>query len=161
MPRSEMRPVDVVCDDPRLRISGESVQRCMELLDRILEGAIPKGSLHIAFVDAQTCSALHERFFGDPEITDVMTFPGDPEDGHAGDIAVCPEVAFTESASRHLPFAGELTLYLVHACLHLAGYDDRDETASVAMRKRETACLEALREREGWLEATWNDSSVD
>lgn len=157
MPPPKPRSVDLICEEPRLRISGESLNRCVALLDRLLHGALPAGSLHIAFVDGPTCSDLHARFFDDPEITDVMTFPGDPEDDHAGDIAICPLVAFTESEARHLPFAEELTLYLVHACLHLAGMDDLDETGRAAMRARETACLASLREADGWLEASWSD----
>lgn len=156
MPPPEERSVDLICEDPHLQICEASLRRCVGLLDSFLQGALPPGSLHVAFVTGDSCSDLHARFFDDPEITDVMTFPGDPDDEHAGDIAICPLVAHRESVSRHLPFAEELTLYLVHACLHLAGHDDLDEVDRASMRAQETACLAFLMERNGWLQATWN-----
>ncbi len=152
---SSARTIDLLAEDRRLEIDRESFVQCLLGLDAFLGDAIPSGSLHVAFITPETCSDLHGRFFGDQDITDVMTFPGDPEDGHAGDIAICPLVAHTESASRGLDFSAELTLYLVHACLHLGGWDDQDETQSAAMRLQEERCLNALRSQQRCLRASW------
>ena len=150
-----MRPVELVISDERLQLEEASLARCIEALDACPGIRVPSGSIEVAFVDEPTCSRLHEAFFDDPEITDVMTFPGDPEDGHAGDIAICPVVARSASRETGLPFHEELTLYLVHACLHLAGFNDKSESDIKEMRALETRVMDHLRIREAFLSATW------
>ena len=114
------------------------------------------GGAHVGrpFVGEKECRRLHETFFQDPEVTDVMTFPGEEEDQHAGDIAICPAVAAACSGSL---FARELTLYLVHACLHLAGFRDQDEGSRRAMRRAEGIILSHLHRTGGILVAEWKD----
>jgi probable rRNA maturation factor len=42
------------------------------------------------------------------------------------------------------PFSRELSLYLVHGWLHLAGYDDRKDSDRAKMREAEQKALEIL-----------------
>jgi probable rRNA maturation factor len=150
-----MRPVDVLNEDSRLAVAEPSVLKCVAALDDIDTGSVPPGSLGIAFVGEAACSRLHADFFGDPDITDVMTFPGDPEDRHAGDIAICPAVAATAAVESKLPFREELTLYLVHAWLHLAGMEDATPKGRSEMRAAEDRLMQLLRSRDALLEAAW------
>lgn len=154
----QTRPVEQLVSDPQLLLDEKSLIKCIRILDFSISSPLPKGSLHIAFVNPQECSQLHERFFDDPDPTDVMTFPGDPEDEHAGDIAICPHVAASSAKDLNMSFAEELTLYLVHACLHLAGMDDHTKTEQQQMRHHENLCMEALRKHNALLVATWRDS---
>jgi probable rRNA maturation factor len=149
------RAVEVLVEDPRLRLAPGSAEACLRALDACAGLAVPPGSLAVAFVDPANCCRLHGEFFGDPEVTDVMTFPGDPEDGHAGDIAICPAVAAEACAGHGLSFAHELTLYLVHAWLHLAGLDDRDPAAAARMRAAEAGLMAHLRDAGSLLDAGW------
>lgn len=149
-----MRPVSFVNLDPRLVIESASVIRCIRQFDALPAYVLPEGSIEIAFVGEKECRRLHETFFQDPEVTDVMTFPGEEEDQHAGDIAICPAVAAACSGSL---FARELTLYLVHACLHLAGFRDQDEGSRRAMRRAEGIILSHLHRTGGILVAEWKD----
>lgn len=153
------RPVEHLVSDPQLLLDEKSLITCMRILDSSISPPLPQGSLHVAFVNPQECSQLHERFFDDPDPTDVMTFPGDPEDEHAGDIAICPQVAAASAKDLNMPFAEELTLYLVHACLHLAGLDDQAQAEQLQMRHHENLCMEALRQHNALLVASWSDSS--
>jgi probable rRNA maturation factor len=150
-----MRAVEVLNQDSRLILEEETVQTCLATLDDSGQNRVAAGSLDVAFVNEEECSRLHGTFFDDPEITDVMTFPGEPEDGHAGDIAVCPAVAATASTQSGLPFREELTLYLVHAWLHLSGMDDRTDTGRAEMRLAEDKLMRLLRARKALLVATW------
>lgn len=155
------RPVTVLNMDSRLTVDEASVRRCIGRLEGSPEFAVPAGRIEVAFVDPAECSRLHVSFFGDPEITDVMTFPGDPEDAAAGSIAICPEVAARAAAEgNHLPFPEELTLYLVHAWLHLAGLDDRDSAGRAAMRASEDRLMAGLREGGFLLDAGWIPGEV-
>jgi len=149
------RTIGVLCQDERLRIDPGKVEDCLHALDRCSRFQVPDGSLEVAFVDLPTCCQLHGDFFGDPDPTDVMTFPGDPEDEHAGDIAICPAVAAEACTETGLPFAEELTLYLVHAWLHLAGLEDHDPEAIARMREGESALMAHLRQEAALLHASW------
>lgn len=150
-----MRPVDVLNQEPRLAICEKSVRKCVASMDEMDQETIPAGSLGIAFVTEAECSRLHSTFFEDPDVTDVMTFPGEPDDQHAGDIAICPAVAAAAATDSGLPFKEELTLYLVHAWLHLAGMEDQSDPGRADMRAAETRLMRLLRTRNCLLEATW------
>jgi ssRNA-specific RNase YbeY (16S rRNA maturation enzyme) len=80
-----------------MQLEEESVRELVDAIDAYEGYPIPAGSLEIAFVDVPTCCQLHSDFFGDQDITDVMTFPGDPDDQHAG------TPAFTSPGSRMTP----------------------------------------------------------
>ncbi len=149
------RQVEVVITDPSLELDVASVVGCLHALDEIDGFDAPRGSIEIAFIDEATCSRLHNDFFGDPDPTDVMTFPGDPCDEHAGDIAVCPSVANQRSREEGTTFAEELTLYVVHAWLHLAGLDDKEELAIRRMRAAEKQAMAHLRGKSRLLRASW------
>ena len=150
-----MRSFEISNLDPRLEMDAGSVIRCLRQMEAHGGYPVPEGSVAVAFVDERECSRLHEGFFGDPEVTDVMTFPGDPEDNHAGDIAICPKVAKDASRETGLPFHEELALYLIHAWLHLGGLDDREAPARRGMRKAEDILMRHLREHGALPEAKW------
>ena len=150
-----MRPVEVLVMDSRLRLSERAVRDCLSAIENAASYPAPPGSLEVAFVDEAECSRLHEAFFQDPDITDVMTFPGDPEDSHAGDIAICPSVASTACTGSGLPFNEELTLYLVHAWLHLAGLEDTSAEGVAGMRQAEAFLMDLLKKSNRILDAKW------
>ena len=98
----------------------------------------------------------------DPTATDVITFEGDSIAGLAGEICVSADTAskyvgLEEGPARagprssgswtlQNPFATELTLYVVHGWLHLAGYDDLRPAKKRRMRAAEARAMKLLRE---------------
>jgi hypothetical protein len=143
-----MRLVDVLNEDSRLTVADPSVLKCVAALDEFDNGSVPSGSLGIAFVGEAACSRLHADFFGDPDITDVMTFPGDPEDRHAGDIAICPAVAATATVESKTAFPGG-----THAlsCPRMAApvrHGGRDSQRSVGDAGRREPLMQLLRSRD-------------
>jgi probable rRNA maturation factor len=104
------------------------------------------GELSVAFLTDTALARLHGRFLSDPSPTDVITFPGDPALGTAGEICVCADAAVRVAGSRRDAFSAELTLYLVHGWLHLAGHDDLRPPLTRAMRRAEARALRLLRE---------------
>lgn len=152
------RPVEAVVEDPRLTLEESEVERLFHFLDTLdVPWSVAEGSLAVAFVDETACAELHARFFDDASVTDVMTFPGDPEDAHAGDLAICPAYAAEHAGEFGQSFAEELTLYLVHGWLHLAGLDDRTAPQSAAMRAAEDDLMNRVRAGGGVLAARWQD----
>lgn len=99
---------------------------------------------------------MHAEFFDDPAPTDCMTFPVDPiikgeKDLVLGDIVVCPKTAITFSEKRGKEVYQELTLYIVHALLHLLGYDDIHKKDRSLMRRKEREEMAHLKKAGAWL----------
>ncbi len=102
---------------------------------------ITEGELSIAFVTDAVIAEVHQAFMDDPSPTDVITFPADPTMHFAGEIIVSVDHALEQSKALNEPFSRELSLYLIHGWLHLAGYDDRTEEDRTAMREAEQRAL--------------------
>lgn len=107
--------------------------------------APPAGTLSLAFLTAAALARLHGRFLDDPSATDVITFAGDPQFGQAGEICVSAAAARAYARRHRRDFSTELTLYLVHGWLHLAGHEDLERAAKRRMRAAETRALAVLR----------------
>jgi|TARA_B110000438_G_C15816246_1_gene652086 probable rRNA maturation factor len=145
-----LRQIEVLVEDDALAIDVESVEKLLHFLDaEVTQWTLPSGDLSVAFVTKERCSELHATFFNDPSITDVMTFPGDVEDKYAGDLAICPAHAASQAPDYGTTFPEELTLYLLHGWLHLAGLDDRSENDRSAMREAEKT-LQAITGNSGY-----------
>jgi probable rRNA maturation factor len=105
----------------------------------------PPGEISLVFLTDAALAQLHDDFLNDPTPTDVITFPGDESGELGGEICMSVDRAAIESCQRRRPFATELTLYLVHGWLHLAGLDDLTPHGRQAMRRAERRLLAALR----------------
>jgi probable rRNA maturation factor len=151
-----MRSVLVSRRNGHLHCSAAQVRALFRYLDDVLTAdRIPPGELSIVFLGKAEMCRLHEDFLMDPAHTDVMTFPGDPEEDLAGEIAVSADYAQEHALHYGQTFADELTLYLIHGWLHLAGYDDKADDTRAEMRKAEARVMDAVRKGEkipdfGW-----------
>lgn len=105
---------------------------------------ISNGELSIVFVDDDTIAQVHDDFMDDPTPTDVITFPAQPAMESAGEIIVSVDHARSRAQELGEPFSRELSLYLVHGWLHLAGYDDRNDIDRAEMRLAEQRALDVL-----------------
>ena len=96
----------------------------VELVRRVLAAeGVESGELGIAFVSPEESRALKNEHLGIDEATDALAFPVDGLDAlpeglprQLGDVVVCPEVVGDE---WHAP--------IVHAVLHLVGYDHGED----------------------------------
>jgi len=132
------------CPHPRLRFSRVQLGRCLAVLENQSGPRPPAGEISLAFLTDEALARVHEDFLNDPAPTDVITFPGGAADEFAGEICVSVDRAAAEAAKRAHAFARELTLYLVHGWLHLAGLDDLTPAGRRAMRRGERRLLAAL-----------------
>ena len=118
----------------------------------------PPGELSLVFLTDPALAKIHGDFMADPTATDVITFEGDPRAGLAGEICVSADTAWRyvegpapagpRSRNSHTlqhSFAAELTLYVVHGWLHLAGYDDLRPAKKRRMRAAEARAMKLLR----------------
>ncbi|HEY2542753.1 MAG TPA: rRNA maturation RNase YbeY [Gaiellaceae bacterium] len=96
----------------------------VELVRRVLAAeGVDSGELGLAFVSPEESRTLKREHLGVDEATDALAFPVDGletlPDGlprQLGDVVVCPEVVGNEWRAP-----------IVHAVLHLVGYDHGDE----------------------------------
>ena len=102
--------------------SGVAVDEsgAVELVRRVLAAeGVDSGELGLAFVTPEESRALKREHLGIDEATDALAFPVDGLEElpaglprQLGDVVVCPEVVGAEWRAP-----------LVHAVLHLLGYD--------------------------------------
>lgn len=132
---------------PRLRLDKKAVARVVAILDgqhaKFL-GGCPDGELSLAFMTDAKLAKLHGDFLDDPTTTDVITFEGQPDFGVAGEICVSADTALAYSKTNDRDFSEELTLYVVHGWLHLAGYDDLQPAKKRKMRAAEARAMKLL-----------------
>jgi probable rRNA maturation factor len=168
-----IRSVSIANHHPRLRLDRRAVTRAIHALDAHAEkfrGGPPAGELSLVLLTDAALAKLHSDFLADPSTTDVITFEGDAALGVAGEVCVSADAALRQISSRSRTrqslaaaklrvrpksrdfgyasgdnFSAELTLYLVHGWLHLAGYDDLVPAKKRVMRRAEARAMELLR----------------
>lgn len=129
---------------PQLSLNEDHVLKLYRTLDQKSPFKVSEGELSIALVSKEEITRIHQNFMDDPTPTDVITFQGDPDFQQAGEICVCPEVAYEYALKNEKDFSKELSLYLAHGYLHLAGLDDIDDADRAEMRKAEAIVMEIL-----------------
>lgn len=120
----------------------------IELAIRTIGNAFPKGDLSIALLSDRKVAELHGEFLADPTETDVITFPGDADMDFAGEICISVDRAKAFSVEHDTVFAEELTLYIIHGLLHLAGYHDKTDSQIAQMRQGEQSVMQHLKSAE-------------
>lgn len=123
----------------------KATKELFQAIEQSRKFPISEGELSVVFVSDEMIGQIHDDFMNDPSPTDVITFPANEVMESAGEIIVSVDHALAQSAERNLPFSWELSLYLLHGWLHLAGYDDREEKDRLEMRAAEEEALEVLR----------------
>lgn len=142
------RPVSIHNKVTRLSFSPKAVQHVIHSLDANAErfaGGLPEGELSLVFLSDAALAQLHAEFLNDPSTTDVITFEATPGMGSAGEICVSVDTAELYAQEHGHEFSEELTLYIVHGWLHLAGYDDLQPAKKRRMRAAEKRALALLR----------------
>ena len=107
-------------------------------------GLVLPQEVEITLLGEAAIAKVHGEFLEDPTPTDVITFEGHPEFGVAGEICVSADTAAAYATEHQRDFSEELTLYLVHGWLHLAGYDDLQPAKKRLMRAAEARALKLL-----------------
>ncbi len=162
------RPVEIRNAHRRLRFSRQAVAAAVAVLDThaaTFRGGCPPGELSIVFLTDPALAKIHADFMRNPAVTDVITFAGNATAGLAGEICISADMAAryvglpppdklgahrSRPARRQAPalqeeFSMELTLYLIHGWLHLAGYDDLQAGKKRLMRAAEKRAMAWLR----------------
>ena len=151
--------VDTVIEDPRWEhLLPPLAQAAADatLADRGLD---PSGFLIVVMgCDDARIAALNSRFRDRPAPTNVLAWPareapaasppppppaaGTPDDpAELGDIAIAFDTCAREAEAQGKPFDHHVTHLLVHAVLHLLGYDHQTEVDATLMEGIEIGVL--------------------
>ena len=152
--RVPQRPVKIYSGHPKLGFLRPAITAAVHALDAAAVPSterdrgswrVPAGELSLAFLTDAALARLHADFLSDPSPTDVITFPGDVAHGLAGEICISVDTAHSYAARHGREFAEELTLYLIHGYLHLAGYADHKTHERREIRAAERRAMAVLR----------------
>ncbi len=146
MSKSTTRPILLSNQHDGIDIEEAEIENLFHLLDEYSQYKIPQGELSVVLMSDESLAKLHEQFLNDPTPTDVITFPGDSDMDFSGEICISVDRAKAVCEMHNNSLAEEITLYLVHGWLHLAGFDDIHEQDRQDMRKAEAETMQMLHE---------------
>ena len=126
-------PVDIA----RIRRTLRTALRALGVWDH---------ELSLTLVDDRTIRRLNARYRGVRRRTDVLAFPLAEPAAVFGEAIISVETARRQARSLGHSLREELDLLCCHACLHLAGYDDRAPGEARLMHAREMDLLGQLYE---------------
>jgi probable rRNA maturation factor len=138
------RDVIVVANQQPLPVDLARVRRTLRTALRAL--GVWDHELSLTLVDDRTIRALNARYRGVRRRTDVLAFPLAGPAPVVGEAVISVETARRQARALGHSLREELDLLCCHACLHLAGYDDRELLEARLMHAREMDLLGRLYE---------------
>lgn len=94
-------------------------------------------------VDEEEGRELNHSYRDKDYATNVLTFVYDDEPLY-GDVVICAPVVAREAREQHKDLHAHYAHLVIHAMLHLQGYEHDDEQEALEMEKLETAFLAKL-----------------
>jgi probable rRNA maturation factor len=129
----------------------EPPQRVAEAVRAALAAAgfgVAEPDLCVRFASDAAVHELNRQWRGKDRVTDVLSFPmQEPPVDPAqplGDIALAVPFVRAEAARLGLPFDAHLLHLVVHATLHLIGYDHADDDEAARMQALERCAMRRL-----------------
>jgi probable rRNA maturation factor len=147
---------DCVIEDDRWETVGLE-----DLASRAISAALGwhgiGGEVVVMGCDDARIAALNADFRGKPQATNVLSWPSVehlprdpgarpelPDEEELGDIAIAFDTCDAEARAQEKPFADHVVHLLVHATLHLLGYDHQNDADAETMEAAERSILKSL-----------------
>lgn len=86
-----------------------------------------EGDVAILVTNNRRMRELNRWYRHKNQATDVLSFPGVPKSGHAGDVAISAEIAARNARELGHSVATEVKVLILHGMLHLGGYDHESD----------------------------------
>lgn len=140
--------VDAAVEDDRwLELWGDPEEAAVRPCSAALQAADHEGPARISllFACAKTLHALNRQWMGEDRPTDVLAFPAPAGmRPFLGDVALSVDAVASQAQAEGVAPAERASHLLVHAVLHLLGYDHAEASEAAAMRAIERAAMAAL-----------------
>ncbi len=126
-----------------------SLKRIRQIAAETLKAMGKPGDASIVFTDDQEIWGLNKEYRGIDAPTDVLSFPSDEIDPetdfrYLGDVIISVEKASSQADQALHPLVDELTMLIVHGCLHLCGLDHGTPEEKCYMKEKQESILKAL-----------------
>tara|TARA_Y100001960_G_scaffold93267_1_gene100446 strand:- start:108 stop:548 length:441 start_codon:yes stop_codon:yes gene_type:complete len=107
------------------------------------EQNIKDGDISFIFSSDELLSNLKMEFFGENLLTDVIAFRLNDylESTIEGEIYISLQRAKENSKIYDQPYPKEIARLIIHGCLHLIGFNDRNNDEKILMNKMENNFL--------------------
>ncbi|XOD69070.1 MAG: rRNA maturation RNase YbeY [Flavobacteriales bacterium AspAUS03] len=93
--------------------------------------------LNYIYSDDEYLFRLNQQYLGHYTYTDVIAFDNSIDEGIIGDVFISIERVADNARQLGESFQNELKRVMIHAVLHLLGYNDKVEDERQLMRKKE------------------------
>jgi len=138
--------IEILSNYPDVQIKEKPAR---ELISHLLKDEqLPAREINVILVDDDYLKQLHRDFLHDDTYTDVITF--DLSEPHTeeveGEIYISVDRAKIHAREFQVSFREEIGRLIIHAILHLKGYDDQTEKERERMREKEDFYLQKYRE---------------
>jgi probable rRNA maturation factor len=135
-------------------VAGLSEAALVKFVARARRAAGLRGTVSVLVTSSRELQGLNRRFRGKNKPTDVLSFPAMPGlmRGFAGDVAISAEIAAHNARRLGHTAADEIRILVLHAVLHLAGYDHEQDKGQ--MERKEQRLRKALGLPVGLIERT-------
>lgn len=146
--RQKDNQIVVVNHDPKFRIRTSSV---VYLAEKILKKLRYQNSyLNIVFETDHRVRQLNQKFLKHNWFTDVLAFPFNNRlspyrKRFLGEIIISPKRAQVQAKHFGTSFCEELSRYVCHGILHLAGYRDKANDDKKKMCRKENEILNSAK----------------
>ena len=129
-------------------LDGPAREKLAGLVERILVylGLSARSELCVSLVSDGDMRELNRRYRQIDATTDVLCFPQKSEmtPDLLGDIVISHQTAVRHARKLEVTLEEELRLLVVHAVLHLLGFDHKKKKEREAMREKEKEVLDYL-----------------
>jgi probable rRNA maturation factor len=107
------------------------------------------GDASLVFTDDREVRQLNKTYRDIDSPTDVLSFPSeeiDPLTGsqYLGDVIISIERALAQAEAAKHPLEEELSMLIVHGCLHLSGLDHYSDDDRKVMQNHQESILKSL-----------------
>lgn len=102
---------------------------------------LPLKKLDIIYIDDEWMRAMHKQYLNKDSYTDIMTFNLGSQDSIEGEIYISTDRAKENARHFNVSLINELARLIIHGCLHLYGYEDKDEEKKSVMKEKEEVLL--------------------
>lgn len=110
-----------------------------------LSGRIKSAIVSVAVIGDRRMRGLNRDALGHDYVTDVISFDhGESPEGRVIELFVCAPFAERTARKHGVPPTQELARYVVHGCLHSAGFDDVAPKQQAAMWEAQEAVMRKL-----------------
>jgi probable rRNA maturation factor len=131
-------------------VPGElSVSRIRRIAAEAFKTLSMIGDASIIFTDNQAIQEMNREYRKIDAVTDVLSFASneiDPMTGahYLGDVIIASEKAQSQAQQAGRPLIDELTMLIVHGCLHLCSLDHTTDAEMKIMKNHQESILTLL-----------------